>query len=191
MRAAESIRKTKESEIRVSVNLDGNGIYKIETGIKFFNHMLEQFSHHSRFDIEIDAKSLDGDGHHVIEDTSITLGDALLKALGDKKGIKRYGTALVPMDEALSLTVVDISGRPFAKIDAEIKEEKVSDFETILMKHFFSSLASVSKITLHIKLLDGEDTHHEIESIFKSFAQAMKEAVKIVGNEIPSTKGIL
>lgn len=194
MRECSKYRKTNETEINLKLNLDGNGEYKINTGIKFFDHMLEQFAHHSNFNLEIDVVSHDKDNHHVVEDVAITLGTALSEALGDKKGIKRYGEKILPMDEALCMSVVDISGRVFSKIDAEIKDEKTSDFETVILPHFFSSLAQNAFMTIHIKVLDGYDTHHIIEAIFKSFARALKEAVSIDENKkdtVPSTKGII
>ncbi len=194
MRQCVKIRKTNETEVKVDLNLDGNGSYKINTGINFFNHMLEQFAHHSGFNLNIDVISHDNDTHHVIEDVAITMGSAILEALGDKKGITRYGETILPMDDALVLSVVDISGRVFSKIDITLKEERTSDFETIMLPHFFSSFAQASQMTIHIKLLDGEDVHHIIEGVFKSFARALKKAVFIdVENtdKIPSTKGVL
>jgi imidazoleglycerol-phosphate dehydratase len=194
MRQCVKTRKTAETEITVNLNLDGKGEYKINTGIKFFDHMLEQFAHHSNFDLELTAVSLDKDNHHVVEDVALTLGSALKEALGDKKGIKRYGEKILPMDEALVLSVVDISGRVFSKVDAEIRDEKTSDFETVILPHFFSSFAQAALLTIHIKMLDGFDTHHIIEAIFKSFARALREAVSTDENNsdrIPSTKGIL
>ena len=194
MRQCVKIRKTNETEVKVDLNLDGNGSYKINTGINFFNHMLEQFAHHSGFNLNIDVISHDNDTHHVIEDVAITMGSAILEALGDKKGITRYGETILPMDDALVLSVVDISGRVFSKIDITLKEERTSDFETIMLPHFFSSFAQASQMTIHIKLLDGEDVHHIIEGVFKSFVRALKKAVFIdVENtdKIPSTKGVL
>ncbi|MBQ9246510.1 imidazoleglycerol-phosphate dehydratase HisB [bacterium] len=194
MRQCAKVRKTAETEITVKLNIDGEGEYKIDTGIKFFNHMLEQFAHHSGFNLEINVKSLDNDFHHIVEDVAITLGSALNEALGNKKGINRYGEKILPMDEALVLSVVDISGRVFSKVTAEIRDEKTSDFETVILPHFFSSLAQAAQMTIHIRMIDGYDTHHIIEAIFKSFARALKIAVTIDENnadKIPSTKGIL
>ncbi|MDD3150112.1 MAG: imidazoleglycerol-phosphate dehydratase HisB [Candidatus Gastranaerophilales bacterium] len=194
MRKSRVERKTNETEIKVDLNLDGTGIRTVNTGIKFFDHMLEQLAAHGFFDLTIIANSLDEDTHHVVEDVAITLGQAFLKALGDKKGIKRYGNKLIPMDEALTLTSVDISGRPYCNCDFDFNEEKVSDFETVLTKHFFSSFAIESKITLHIKTMYGDDVHHKIESIFKSFARALNQAVSIDEQHkdiMPSTKGML
>ncbi len=194
MRQSVKERKTAETEISVKLNLDGNGEYKIDTGILFFDHMLEQFAHHANFDLEIKAISVDKDKHHVVEDVAITLGTAIKDALGDKKGIKRYGEKILPMDEALVLSVVDISGRVFSKVTADIRDEKTSDFETVILPHFFSSFAQSALMTIHIKMLDGYDTHHIIEAIFKSFARALREAVSFDDNninKIPSTKGII
>lgn len=194
MRSSNVERKTLETEVKVNLNLDGSGQKKINTGIRFFDHMLEQFAAHGYFDIEIEVKSHDLDTHHILEDVAITLGDAFKKALDDKKGITRYGYTLIPMDEALTLCSVDLSGRPFSNVDAEIQEEKVSDFETVLINHFFSSFAVASLSTIHVKLMYGEDTHHKIESIFKAFARAMRIACTIDkehADKTPSTKGIL
>lgn len=194
MRQCNKIRKTNETEVSVEINLDGKGLYKINTGIKFFDHMLEQFSHHSGFDLNIEVVSHDKDKHHVVEDVAITLGDAVKEALGDKKGITRYGEKILPMDEALVLSVVDISGRIYSKVNVNVKDEMTSDFETVILPHFFSSFAQASLMTIHIKMLDGYDTHHIIEAVFKSFARALKTAVSIDSKNIdviPSTKGLL
>lgn len=194
MRKADYERKTLETEVKVSLNLDGVGQKKISTGIKFFDHMLEQFAAHGHFDLELTVKSLDEDTHHIVEDVAITLGEAFKKALGDKKGINRYGKMLLPMDEALALVAVDLSGRPYSNVDAVIEEERVSDFETVLLKHFFGSFSVASLSTIHISLLYGEDTHHKIEAIFKSLARALSEACTInplYKDSVPSTKGVL
>ncbi len=194
MRVSTKVRETKETKISVKLNLDGQGEYKINTGIRFFDHMLEQFAHHSLFDLEIEAVSIDKDNHHIVEDVAITLGEAIKEALGDKKGITRYGEKILPMDEALVLSVVDISGRVFSKVDANLRDERKSDFETVILPHFFSSLAQAALLTIHVKVLDGYDTHHIIEAIFKSFARALRIAVAFDENnkdKIPSTKGLL
>ena len=194
MRQSAKLRETKETKISVNLNIDGNGNYKINTGIKFFDHMLEQLAHHAGFDLEIDVTSHDKDNHHVVEDVAITLGQAFSDALGDKKGITRYGEKILPMDEALVLSVVDISGRIFSKTDVVVKDEKTSDFETVILPHFFASFAQAALMTIHIKMLDGYDTHHIIEAVFKSFARALKIAVSYDENnkdKIPSTKGVL
>ena len=194
MRECVKNRKTGETEITVKLNIDGNGEYEINTGIKFFDHMLEQFTHHSGIDLKIDVISHDKDNHHVVEDVAITLGNALLSALGDKKGIIRYGEKILPMDEALILSAVDVSGRIYSKVDVTVRDERTSDFETVLLAHFFNSFAQASQMTIHIKMLDGYDTHHIIEATFKSFARALKMAVSYDEknlDKIPSTKGIL
>jgi len=194
MRTSEKVRKTLETEVTVELNLDGTGKREINTPIKFFTHMLEQFAAHGGFDLKIEVKSHDQDNHHVVEDVALTLGDAFKEALGDKKGINRYGSFTLPMDEALSLAVVDLSGRAFSKVSADIKDEKTSDFETVILPHFFNSFAQSSLSTIQIKMLDGTDTHHIIEAIFKSFARALSVACAIDENKkdvIPSTKGIL
>ena len=194
MRQSAKLRETKETKINVNLNIDGNGNYKINTGIKFFDHMLEQLAHHAGFDLEIEVTSHDKDNHHVVEDVAITLGQAFLEALGDKKGITRYGEKILPMDEALVLSVVDISGRIFSKTDVVVKDEKTSDFETVILPHFFASFAQAALMTIHIKMLDGYDTHHIIEAVFKSFARALRIAVSYDENnknKVPSTKGVL
>ncbi|MDD3435861.1 MAG: imidazoleglycerol-phosphate dehydratase HisB [Candidatus Gastranaerophilales bacterium] len=194
MREVKKNRKTSETEVKVELNIDGSGNREINTPIKFFTHMLEQFAAHGGFDLKIDVQSHDKDNHHVIEDVALTLGDAFKEALGDKKGIVRYGNFILPMDEALSLAVIDLSGRAFSKISAEIKDEKTSDFETVLLPHFFNSFAQASLSTIHIKMLEGSDTHHIIEAVFKSFARALSIACSIDESKkdlIPSTKGIL
>lgn len=194
MRQSAKLRETAETKISVKLNLDGNGSYKINTGIRFFDHMLEQLAHHACFDLEIDVTSHDKDNHHVVEDVAITLGQAFLEALGDKKGITRYGEKILPMDEALVLSVVDISGRVFSKTDVTVRDERTSDFETVILPHFFSSFAQAALMTIHIKMLDGYDTHHIIEAVFKSFARALKIAVafnETQKGKVPSTKGLL
>lgn len=190
-RNIEKTRKTNETEINLQINLDGNGEYNIKTPNIFFNHMLEQLSAHSNIDMKIEAKALDDNMHHLIEDCAITLGNAIKEALGDKKGIKRYSNIILPMDEALIMCALDISQRPYFKMDMELKEEKTADFETILLHHFFQSLCFNAGFCLHIKMLDGYDTHHIIEATFKAFARCLKESITIIDNKIPSTKGVL
>lgn len=194
MRSSEKIRKTLETEVKIELNIDGTGKREINTQIKFFTHMLEQFAAHGSFDLKIEVQSHDKDNHHVIEDVALTLGEAFKDALADKKGVTRYGSFILPMDEALSLAVVDLSGRAFSRTDVQIKDEKTSDFETVLLPHFFNSFAQASLSTIHIKMLDGTDTHHIIEAVFKSFARALKIACSIDEKNkdtVPSTKGIL
>ena len=194
MKTIEKIRNTKETQISLGFNPKGNGKYAISTGIKFFDHMLEQFTYHGNFDLELKVNSIDKDNHHVIEDVGIALGSAFLEAIEDKKGIKRYASIVLPMDEALVLCAVDVSGRAFAKTAFDIKDEKTSDFETILLPHFYHSFAQNAVITLHIKQLDGLDTHHIIECSFKAFARALRASLETDDekkDEVPSTKGLL
>ena len=192
MRKGEIERITKETSVYTEILPDGQGTYEIVCECKFFKHMLEQLACHSGFDIKIKAESYDSDMHHLVEDVGIALGQAFRQALEDKSGINRYGQCILPMDEALVLCAVDISGRAYSSTELDLKSERVSDFETILVPHFFASFAANAGITLHIKQLSGEDTHHIIEAAFKSFAHAMKQAVaKNDSGAVPSTKGCL
>ncbi len=194
MSVIEISRNTKETQIALKFNLRGSFQNIIETPIKFFNHMLEQLSYHGKFDIELRAQSIDGDSHHLIEDTAIVLGQAFKEALGDKKGIMRYSSVFIPMDDALCHSVVDISGRAYCKCDFNLASERTSDFETVLLVHFFNTFAQNAGITLHIRQIDGYDTHHIIEAAFKAFARALRFAASIDEdnkNILPSTKGIL
>ena len=194
MREAKFKRKTKETQIEIAINLDGEGNSKVSTSIPFFDHMLTLFSRHGFFDLEIFAKGdIEVDFHHTVEDIGICLGETLKKALGDKAGIKRYGWAIVPMDESLSLVSIDISGRPHLIYRADLPREKVGGFDTELVPVFFHALTVHSGITLHINLFYGENMHHAIESIFKAFAKALSMAVSKEKREkgIPSTKGVL
>ena len=194
MPITEITRNTKETEIALKFNLRGTNFCNIQTPLKFFNHMLEQLSHHGKFDIELNAISLDGDAHHLVEDTAIVLGQAFSKALGDKKGIVRYSNVFIPMDDALCHCVIDISGRAFCKCSFNLSDEKTSDFETVLLVHFYNTVAQNAGITLHLRQIDGYDTHHIIEASFKAFARALRCAAAIDENSkgiLPSTKGIL
>ena len=194
MRTSKQLRETKETKVELELNIDGAQKYEISTGIKFFDHMLEQFAHHSGFDLKIKVTSHDLDPHHCVEDVALTLGNALKEALGDKRGITRYSSVILPMDEALVLSAIDISGRAFCSTQVDLKDRKTSDFETVLLAHFFNSFAQNAGLTLHVKKLDGSDTHHIIEAAFKATARALKQAVAIDAankNEIPSTKGVL
>ena len=192
MRTGKIVRNTKETNVSIDLNIDGNGNYNIETDFRFFKHMLEQFAYHSGFDLTIKAKSLDGDEHHLVEDVALALGNALKEAIADKKGINRYGQFILPMDEALVLSAVDLSGRAYSRLSLEITDEKISDFSTVLLSHFFSSFAQNAVMTVHIRQLDGNDPHHIAEAVFKSFARSLRIAVsKNNLDEIPSTKGIL
>ena len=195
MRSASINRNTKETEIAVEVNLDGSGQYDISTGIGFLDHMIEQFSRHSMIDISCRIKGdLHVDQHHTAEDSAIAIGQAILKALGDKGGIMRYGSAYSPMDETLSRVALDISGRPYFVWKAGFTQERLGEMDTELFEHWFHSIADAVGLTLHIELLYGKNNHHIAESIYKGFARAMRQAVEIdprKGGAIPSTKGIL
>lgn len=190
-RTASVSRKTKETDIRIELNLDGSGKSRISTGLAFFDHMLEQIAKHGNMDLGISVKGdLQIDEHHTIEDTAITLGDAFLQALGSKKGIKRYGF-LLPMDDCLAQVAIDFGGRPWIEWKAEFKREKVGEMPTEMFFHFFKSFSDNAKCNLNIKA-EGENEHHKIESIFKAFAKAAEMAVKQTDNyNIPSTKGTL
>lgn len=193
-RTSSIVRKTKETDIKIELDLDGALPSRIETGIPFMDHMLEQFAKHGGFGLDIKAKGdLNVDFHHTIEDIGIVLGKALKSALGEKRGIARYGWCILPMDEALVLVAIDISGRPLLKYEVKSPTKQVGGFDARLFHEFFQALTSQSGITLHIKMLSGDDAHHVFEAIFKAFAKALSQATKIVGNleEIPSTKGIL
>lgn len=203
MREARIERKTNETDITLTLNL-GGGALKIDTGCGFLNHMLELFAVHSGFGLEIEGSGdTQVDFHHITEDTGIALGQAFYAALGDKRGIARYAHAIIPMDEALVLCAVDISGRGYLNYDIELPAAKVFDgedettvkkvglFDTELIEEFFSAFAREAKVTLHFKKFYGKNTHHIIEGAFKAFARAMKEAAKIAGGGVPSSKGTL
>lgn len=195
MRISEIKRKTAETDISLKLNLDGEGRSDIDTGCGFLNHCLTLFARHGSFDLEVRCKGdVEVDYHHSVEDIGIVLGDAFAKALGDMRGICRYGSMLLPMDEALIMTAVDISGRGYINYDLNIPTPKVGDFDTELASEFFMAFVRRANITLHLKQLEGKNSHHIIEGAFKSFARAMKAAVAIDANkkdEIPSTKGVL
>ncbi|MDZ5723808.1 imidazoleglycerol-phosphate dehydratase HisB [Acetobacterium sp. K1/6] len=186
-------RSTTETEISLSLNIDGSGVAKINTGVGFFDHMLTLFTKHGRFDLSIAAHGDEADNHHAIEDIGILLGKAFYDALGDKAGINRYAFAFTPMDEALCRTCVDISGRSTLVFDVPLNREFIGDFETEMLEEFFQAFTSNSKITLHVTSLYGKNNHHIVEGIFKSLGQTLKDACTIeAGNtEIPSTKGII
>ena len=191
-RIAEKKRVTKETSVEIKIDLDGEGNYDIETTVGFFNHMLELFSKHSGFDLTIKASGdTDVDYHHLVEDTGIVIGEVLNEALGDKRGISRYGFFILPMDETLVQVALDLSGRTYFVFNADIPMPKVGDFDTELVSEFFQAIANYGKLNLHIDLLRGSNSHHIIEGIFKSFARALKLAVKIDGDSLPSTKGTL
>lgn len=195
MRTAEIKRKTAETDVSVKLSLDGSGVCNIETGIGFLDHMLVLLAKHSRFDLDVKCiGDLYVDGHHTTEDIGIALGQAFKEALGDKRGITRYASTTLPMDEALILTAVDISGRPYFRYNLEIPAPMVGDFDTELVREFFVAFAFNAGVTLHIRSLDGVNSHHIIEGAFKSFARTLKGAVAIdesLNGEIPSSKGVL
>jgi len=196
-REASLTRNTNETSIELQLNLDGCGDYEIETGgAGFFTHMLDLFAKHSGVDLQLKAAGdLHVDDHHLVEDVGIAIGTALAEALGDKAGIERYGSAIVPMDEVLSLAAVDLSGRFSYVSNYEPQRDQVGDFSTEMVSHFFASLAAAARINLHLRLLvEGSNEHHRIEALFKAFARALKAAVRVSpdsGGAIPSTKGTL
>ena len=194
-RIAEITRRTQETEVEIRLNLDGTGKSEIATGIGFFDHMLEQIARHGLVALVVKAKGdLDVDGHHTVEDVGITLGDALLRALGDKKGIRRYGFAYVPLDEALSRVVLDLSGRPGLVFEASFTAPMVGGLDTQLVREFFQGFANHGEVTLHIDNLRGVNAHHQAETIFKAFGRALRMAVEPdprMTGVIPSTKGVL
>jgi len=191
MRTSKISRKTKETDIQLELNLDGTGIADISIGIGFFDHMLTSFARHAEFDIKIRSEGdLYVDEHHLVEDTGIVLGKALSEALGNMVGIARFGEARIPMDEALADVAVDISGRRYLVLKADFAAPNVGKFNTQLVRHFFDTLASNAKITIHASVY-GDNDHHKIEALFKAFAYAMKRAVKIEGKDIKSTKDTL
>jgi len=193
-RIAKINRKTKETDITIEFNLDGSGKMQMDTGIGFFNHMLEGFTKHGFFDLscEIDG-DLEVDGHHTVEDAGIVLGQAIKEAIGDKKGIRRYGYFILPMDEVLALCAVDLCGRPFFQFDCEFTSEKVGDLETELVKEFFYAVSYSAGMNLHIKMLTPGNNHHMIEAMFKAFAKALDMATSFDERvtDVLSTKGSL
>lgn len=195
MRTATIERKTKETEISVSLDLDGSGNYDVSTGIGFLDHMLEQLSRHSLMDLTVKAKGdLHIDFHHTTEDTGIAIGEAFSKALGDRKGITRYASALIPMDETLSRVALDISNRPYLIWHVDFTKPKLGDMDTELFKEWFQAFAQAAGITLHVENLYGENNHHIVESCYKGLARALRDAIEIdprKADEVPSTKGVL
>jgi len=191
-RKASFERKTKETNISVEMNLDGTGQYDIETGIGFLDHMLSHLSKHSRIDVKLKAKGdLEVDPHHTVEDVAICLGTCLLKALGDKKGISRYGNSSVPMEDALANAAVDLSGRPFCVYNVRYNTEKIGDFDVECIEEMLRSFANHGKFNLHITVPHGSNSHHIAEAIFKALGQALAQAVRVCSTDIPSTKGTL
>ncbi len=193
-RKAEVRRKTKETEILLKLDLDGSGKYSIATGVPFFDHMLSLLAHHGGIDLSLKAEGdIHVDSHHTVEDVGICLGDGIGKALGDPKGIQRYGMAMVPMDETLSSVSVDLSMRPCLVFHVKLRRARIGTFDLELVEEFFKALTNHGGMTLHINLLYGKNSHHIVESVFKGFGRALKEAVSFDerSSEIPSTKGVL
>ena len=195
MRTAQVTRNTLETQISVSLDLDGNGVSKLATGVPFLDHMLDQIARHGLIDLDIQATGdLHIDAHHTVEDTGITLGQAFAKALGDKKGIRRYGHAYVPLDEALSRVVIDLSGRPGLEYHVDYTRARIGEFDVDLFLEFFRGFVNHAGVTLHIDNLRGINAHHQAETIFKAFGRALRMAVEAdvrMGDVLPSTKGAL
>jgi imidazoleglycerol-phosphate dehydratase len=194
-RIANIHRKTSETDIRLKLNLDGRGESRITTGIRFFDHMLDLVARHGAFDLEVTAKGdLDVDQHHTVEDIGIALGEAVLKALGSKRGILRAGYFLMPMDETLAAAAVDLGGRPYCVVNAKISAKRVGDFQTELTEDFFQGFAQAARANIHLRALYGRSSHHQVEAMFKAFARALRFAVsrdKRLRHVLPSTKGLL
>ena len=184
-------RKTSETDITIKMDLDGTGKYNISTGVNFFNHMLESFSKHSMIDLDVQASGdIEIDDHHTIEDVGILLGEAFSNAIGDKKGIRRMAHAIVPMDESVATVAIDISGRSYCNMDLKFKNEKIGDMTSDIVIHFFESFASAAKLNIY-GTVEGVNDHHKAEAIFKAFAKAIKDAIKVEHDQIQSTKGVL
>jgi imidazoleglycerol-phosphate dehydratase len=195
MRKAEVVRNTKETQIRVKLDLDGRGVARLSTGLPFLEHMLDQVARHGMLDLEIDAKGdLHIDAHHTVEDIGITVGQALAKAVGDKAGVRRFGHAYVPLDEALSRVVLDLSGRPGLEYHVEFARALIGEFDVDLVHEFFQGFVNHAQVTLHIDNLRGDNAHHQCETVFKAFARALRVAVEPDARAqgvVPSTKGTL
>ncbi len=193
MRMASLERRTGETEVKVELNLDGSGRYQTSTGIGFFDHMLAQLAKHSGWDLTVQAKGdLEVDGHHTVEDVGIILGQALAQALGDKAGVARFASARVPLDEALAEAVVDLSGRPFLVFNASFPSLWIGDFDTQLVREFFRAVSDNARITLHLRVEYGDNSHHMVEAVFKAAARALGAAASRTGGAgVPSTKGVL
>jgi len=191
-RMASHSRKTAETDITATVDLDGSGSSSISTGVVFLDHMLTSFSRHSGIDVKLECRGdLDVDDHHSVEDVALVLGSAIAEALGDKKGIGRYGWAIIPMDEALAQCSIDLGGRSYCVFRAEFGRPVIQGLSTEMVEHFFLSLSRTMQANIHLTVLDGKNTHHMIEALFKSLAYAMKQAVRIEGSDIRSTKGVI
>jgi imidazoleglycerol-phosphate dehydratase len=193
-RKAEVKRKTKETEISVKIDLEGSGKHSIHTGIPFFDHMLSLLAYHSSMDLSLKARGdTDVDAHHTVEDVGICLGDGITKALGEVRGIQRYGMALIPMDEALGSVALDLSMRPWLVFHMKLKRSRIGTFDLELVEEFFKALCNHGRMTLHINLLYGRNSHHMVEAVFKGFGRALKQAISLDSRSasVPSTKGIL
>jgi imidazoleglycerol-phosphate dehydratase len=192
-RTAQKKRSTKETEVEVQLTVDGSGKADVATGIGFLDHMLELLAHHGSLDLSVKAKGdLRVDFHHTVEDVGLVFGDCLAEALGDKAGVNRFGTAFVPLDEALARVVVDLSGRPYLSWRVRFTSDRVGDFPTELFQDFFRALSERARLTLHVESLHGDNNHHIIETVFKGFARSLREAVRRTGGSaVPSTKGTL
>ena len=195
MRRATVNRETRETKIRLSLTLEGRGRYTVSTGIRFLDHMLELFARHGAFDLEIHAKGdLDVDQHHTVEDLGIALGEAVSKALGDRRGINRAGYFVMPMDETLAVVALDLGGRPHAAVDLKVKVQRVGDLQSELVQDFFEGFAQGARANVHVKVLYGRSSHHQVEAIFKAIARALRVACsrdRQLGRTLPSTKGLL
>ena len=192
MRRGTVERDTLETKIKVEIDLDGSGKADIDTGMGFLNHMLTLMAFHGKFDLTVLAKGdLDVDDHHTIEDIGISIGKAFKEAIGDRRGIRRYSTVYIPMDESLAYTSLDISNRPYLVFNVNFNDEKIGSITTQMFKEFFRAFVNESRITLHINLLYGENDHHKIEAVFKSFARALREGSEVISDEVSSSKGVL
>ena len=192
MRSYKIERNTLETQILVEIDLDGTGKAEIDTGVGFFDHMLTLMAFHGKFDMKVKCSGdTYVDDHHTIEDIGIALGECVKQALGDRRGIKRYSTVFIPMDEALAQTSIDVSNRPYLVFNAEFTDERVGNMATQMVKEIFRAFVNESRVTQHINLLYGENDHHKIEAIFKSFARALKDAIEIISDEVASSKGVL
>lgn len=193
-RSADISRRTKETDVELSLALDGDGSGTRDTGVGFFDHLLDAVARHGRLDLDVKVEGdLETGPHHTVEDTGLALGRALDEALGDRSGIRRYGHAVVPMDEARASCALDVSGRPFTAFEADLPAEAIADFDSDLAEEFFRAVANTAKLTLHVTVERGANTHHMVEAAFKAFARALREAVSVDPDEqgIPSTKGLL
>jgi imidazoleglycerol-phosphate dehydratase len=192
MREASIERKTKETEIEIKINIDGSGIADIDTGIGFFDHMLDLFAFHGKFDITVKCKGdLEVDTHHTVEDIGISLGKAFFEAMGDKKGIRRYSTVFLPMDEALCRVALDISGRAYLVYEDKLSKDYLGQMDTQNFKEFLRAFINEARITLHVEVLYGDNDHHKIEAVFKGIGRALAEATQVIDDRITSSKGVL